>query len=307
MIHEQIAHDAFPIPAHRVGESSKHPHTDDEHQGLRANGMSLKEGLEPSENKDRKSEKNSAKRTVLDPNPVLGVLTSDLPEEDLETLDAKNLRERCKALQARERARGVLLLELKSDMDGYEDCVHEALIQLGVEEGHHGLSVGGAGEQLKKCISILQESETHLLAQMESMNATILQQKNLESAIMTKLHAFISKEQALASLQGDGKAEAELQETLTQKDEELSQKDEELSQKDEELRQLYTYSTELLQRICSVEEENERLCNDEAQKDAQVANSTGLANPVMHAGLMSIDDHKALLKTQEDAWQVLLV
>ena len=71
---------------------------------------------------------------------------------------------------------------LESEMQIYESGVHQALITLGVEDGHEGLRSSEACKQLKLSINALLDSELHLLMRAEAMHEEILVYKELLTA-----------------------------------------------------------------------------------------------------------------------------
>mmetsp|Transcript_96632 Transcript_96632/g.141328 ORF Transcript_96632/g.141328 Transcript_96632/m.141328 type:complete len:274 (+) Transcript_96632:2-823(+) len=109
--------------------------------------------------------------------------------------EVQKLQERCAKLEVRLSRQNAAVLEFEGELQVYEAGTHEALLTLGVEEGLRGLNSMSAVEQLQTCIDTLLDSESHLLNRVEEMNDEILQQRELNSAVMRKLHEYITKEQ----------------------------------------------------------------------------------------------------------------
>lgn len=198
--------------------------------------------------------------------------------------------------------------------------MHEALMLLGIEHGLQGLQGPcAATAQLKLCVQTLLDSESHLLGRAEEMHEVILQHKELEAAIMKKLNSHVSMEQALldselspASLiQNEEGVETQEQSSYAsagaakEQEVELEELREQMRLKDEELRELYAYSTQLLEKICKVEEDAAAL---EAQNSADTCLNEGeVAMPEegradSRPEQMARHAHEALLKERETAW-----
>ena len=158
---------------------------------------------------------------------------------------------------------------------------------LGIEHGLQGLQGPcAATAQLKLCVRTILDSESHLLGRAEEMHEVILQHKELEAAIMKKLNSHVSMEQALldselspASLiQNEEGVETQEKSSYAaagaakEQEVELEELREQMRLKDEELRELYAYSTQLLEKICKVEEDAAAL---EAQNSADTCLNEG--------------------------------
>ena len=198
--------------------------------------------------------------------------------------------------------------------------MHEALMLLGIENGLEGLQGPcAATAQLKLCVHTLLDSESHLLGRAEEMHEVILQHKELEAAIMKKLNSQVSMEQALLDselppsslIQHDEGVESEEKSSSAatgaakEHEVELEELREQMRLKDEELRELYAYSTQLLEKICKVEEDAAAL---EAQNSVKTCLNEGeVAMPEQghadsHPEQMARHEHEALLKERETAW-----
>ena len=195
---------------------------------------------------------------------------------------------------------------------------------LGIEHGLQGLQGPcAATAQLKLCVRTILDSESHLLGRAEEMHEVILQHKELEAAIMKKLNSHVSMEQALldselspASLiQNEEGVETQEKSSYAaagaakEQEVELEELREQMRLKDEELRELYAYSTQLLEKICKGEEDAAAL---EAQKSADTCLNEGLAEGEVampeddradsRPEQMARHEHEALLKERETAW-----
>lgn len=209
---------------------------------------------------------------------VAAEVSSDTAKDHTENADAsaaskkprvgelKQLQERCSKLEARLSRQNTAVLEFENELQIYEVGVHQALLILGIEEGLRGLTSASAAKQLVQYIRTLLDSESHLLNRTEEMNEEIRYHKELEAAVMLKLDAHIVKEaveqdstQPAAKVSSASEAAAAAQNE--QYIQELKLRSE---QQDEELRELYAYSTQLLEKICEVQEDNARL---RAQQD----------------------------------------
>ena len=187
------------------------------------------------------------------------------------TGDVRQLQERCSKLEARLARQNAAVLEFENELQIYEAGVHQALLILGVDQGLRGLTSVTASEQLELCIRTLLDSESHLLNRTEEMNDEILQHKELEAAIMLKLNAYIVKEQEGSAPLATSEASATEAAASAQASAQNAQYIQELKlrseQQDEELRELYAYSTQLLEKICEVQEENAGLRAQQESKD----------------------------------------
>jgi hypothetical protein len=180
--------------------------------------------------------------------------------------DLKQLQERCSQLEARLSRQNNAVLEFENELQIYEVGVHQALLILGIEEGLRGLTSASAAEQLQLSIRTLLNSESYLLNRTEEMNEEILLHKDLEAAVLRTVNNNVTKEtveqdSAQPATKVSSATEAAAAAQNEQYIQELKLRSE---QQDEELRELYAYSTQLLEKICEVQEDNARL---RAQQD----------------------------------------
>jgi hypothetical protein len=150
------------------------------------------------------------------------------------------------------------ILEFESELQVYEAGIHAALLKMGIERGLYGLDSMTAMGKLDFCIDMLLKSEGFLLQSLEEKNIEILEKKELEQAIMSKLSASIAKGQE-PSTSKPSQASAEQSELQLNQDQCIRNLKLISEQQNEELRELYAYSTQLLERMCEVQEENARL------------------------------------------------
>ena len=211
---------------------------------------------------------------------VAAEVSSDTAKDHTENADAsaaskkprvgelKQLQERCSKLEARLSRQNTAVLEFENELQIYEVGVHQALLILGIEEGLRGLTSASAAKQLVHYIRGLLDSESHLLNRTEEMNEEIRYHKEVEAADMLKLDPHIVKrrkaveqDSAQPATKVSSATEAAAAAQNEQYIQELKLRSE---QQDEELRELYAYSTQLLEKICEVQEDNARL---RAQQD----------------------------------------
>eukprot|EP00287_Rhodomonas_sp_CCMP768_P031538 CAMPEP_0202854196 /NCGR_PEP_ID=MMETSP1389-20130828/90877_1 /ASSEMBLY_ACC=CAM_ASM_000865 /TAXON_ID=302021 /ORGANISM="Rhodomonas sp., Strain CCMP768" /LENGTH=327 /DNA_ID=CAMNT_0049532777 /DNA_START=132 /DNA_END=1112 /DNA_ORIENTATION=- len=204
---------------------------------IASNARSFSTGLGPSS--------SSAAPSQIPPAPeIKRVLNENLQLRQTiamhEGKEASLQKDMVQPLQKRLEDAEAHIAKLEKELQVYDGAMDRALIRLGIEDGMRGLDSEGAAAELAAGIGILLDSETHLLAQAETLHEEILELKEQEKALLRRLD-------------------------LPQPPPADPPPAQRPQVQEEELQQLYSYSTQLLAKMTEVQEENAELRGKEAE------------------------------------------